>query len=218
MSNEANEILKRYGLKGLVCAMACVICATLILWGIAHNIGESGKPVVVLWGLVEYTKQIAENKLDKTTSATTLTPEEKFSPKAKKMDATTEIKDPPTYEILEVKSSKRMYVSQSLEKISAAIKGTNDLQIKERFKRLYKGKWLRVRGPCSVTTIGGKEYIMFETDRKFVWAIQYEMNESEKEKIYHLPEKTIITVDGRFDYIMPGIKIMMSNGIIVENL
>lgn len=47
-------ILKKWGINGVIWAAVFAI----IVWGLAHWTAAPGKPVSILWGFVEYTKDI----------------------------------------------------------------------------------------------------------------------------------------------------------------
>ena len=181
MKEILKEILDKYGLKSLL----WVVVGIFILWGIAHWMSKPGEPVRVLWGLVEYTKQQANEKISTITD--------------KKETIPTNVSEPHC-EILKASSPNRIYVSQTMKDILESISGTNNLQIEENFETLYKGKWIRVRGPVSISGYADQSRINCTFEGIFG---QFDMNKSEKDKIIHLPNGAIVTVEGQFDSIIP---------------
>jgi hypothetical protein len=106
-----------------------------------------------------------------------------------------------------------------------SISGVNDLQRDENFNRLYRGKWIRVSGPAVLSKTGDRVYVNFEFDRKPVLKlvpfkfVQFEMEKSKHDKIAHLPNDTILIVEGQLDYHSPSfVKIGLINGRVIELL
>jgi len=221
MWKEFNLFFEKYGVRGFL----SVIVATVVLWGLAHWMSKPGEPVSVLWGLVQYTKQqTEETKLAGIETSEVQT--EKLSVPVKEeiliqetisADTPKEVEDVekgPVCEILKVNSNERIYISQSMEDIIKSISGVNDLQRDENFNRLYKGKWIRVSGPATISKTKDRVNVNFQFGR--ILFAQFEMKKSENDKISHLPNDTILIVEGQLDYNIANFKIGLINGIVIE--